>query len=135
MATTKEAAEVKGTTWLAEHVNEVTGSEYDGFGIRVLLRKLAKDGVIERGEGRYSFSGPKDKTVLAVVKFVKSGEAASAKSERLDELKAKRAAAANKGPAAKKAPAAKKTSSSRRRRAAAPVEEEDDEDEVDLDEI
>lgn len=128
----KEApAEVKGTSWLAEHVNAETGSSYDGYGIRILLRSLTKEGVIERGEGRYSFAGPRDKTVLAVVKAVKSGAADNAKKERLDALKAKKAPKAEETEEVK--PAAKRTRT-RKAAAAKPAPEVEEED-LDIDEI
>lgn len=107
--------EVLGTTWLADHVNEATGSEYDGYAIRILLRQLVKDEVIERGDGRYSFSGPKDKTVVAVVKAVKDGSAEKAKAERLAKLKADKAAKTDEAP--------KPTGRSRRAKAAEADEE------------
>lgn len=131
-AAEKEAPEVRGTTWLAEHVNSETGSNFDGYAIRILLRKLTKDGVIERGEGRYNFGGPRDKTVLAVVKAVKSGEADKAKSERLEGLKAKKAAAA---PAKKAAPATKPARTRTRKAAAKPEPEATDDEELDIDDI
>ena len=109
-----------GTQWLLEHVNEKCGTDYSQFQMRDILRKLTKKGVIEPKEkgARYDFSGEKDKTVKAVVKYVSSGDAAKDRQKELDELKEKRE---------KKAPA-KKT------KAAKPAEEDlDDEDLDDLD--
>ena len=113
-----------GTKELAAHVNAETGASYDAYNLRILLRKLTKDGVLERveseGRSRYSFTGPKDPQVKAIVEAVKSGAAEKAKQERLDKLKADRAAtkAANPKPAkAKKAKAVE---------AEAEAEEEDD---------
>ena len=109
-----------GTQWLLEHVNEKCGTDYSQFQMRDILRKLTKKGVIEAKEkgARYDFSGEKDKTVKAVVKYVSSGDAAKDRQKELDELKEKRE---------KKAPA-KKT------KAAKPAEEDlDDEDLDDLD--
>lgn len=81
------------SNWLAEHVNKVTGAEYDARSIRMLLRKLAKDGKLQRevgvDRGRYSFSGPNDPIAKAVVTMVKSGEAAEMKKAAIDEMKAK----------------------------------------------
>lgn len=132
-AETTEKAEAKGTNWLAEHVNAETGSSYDGYGIRILLRSLTKEGVIERGEGRYNFAGPRDKTVLAVVKAVKSGAADKAKAERLESLKAKKTAAKPAVEEETPAPAAKRTRT-RKAAAAKPAVEEDDTD-LDIDDI
>ena len=106
-----------GTQWLLEHVNEKCGTDYSQFQIRDILRKLTKKGVIEPKEkgARYDFSGEKDKTVKAVVKYVSSGDAAKDRQKELDELKEKRE---------KKAPA-KKT------KAAKPAEEDLDHEDLD----
>jgi hypothetical protein len=109
-----------GSPWLAAHVTEVTGDNYDSRAIRMLLRKLAKDGTLERtvGEdrGRYEFSGPKDPIVLAIVKMVKDGTAKALKQEGLQAVKD---AAAKKRADAKAAKAAE-----------AEGDDEDDMDEV-----
>jgi hypothetical protein len=107
-----------GSPWLAAHITEKTGETYDARGIRMLLRKLAKDGVHNRvvGEdrGRYSFSGPEDPTVKAVLAMVKSGAAKELKQAGLQAVKDKAAA--------KKAEKAKAK--------AAEVSEDEDDDEV-----
>lgn len=109
-----------GSKELAEHVNAECGTSYDAYNLRILLRKLTKEGVLQRDETaarqRYSFTGPEDPQVVAIVEAVKSGAAEKAKTERLEELKEKRAA---KKPAAKKTPA-------RKAKAEPVVEEEDD---------
>lgn len=96
-----------GTKELADHVNAEAGTSYDAYALRILLRKLTKDGVIEReesnGRSRYSFTGPKDPQVKAIVKAVKEGAAEKAKSERLEGLKEKRKAAPKTKAASKKA--------------------------------
>lgn len=85
-----------GTAQLAEHVGKATGKTYDGKAIRVLLRKMAKDGVIARTVGedraRYSFTGPDDPQVAAIVTAIKSGAAEKAKAESLEAAKASKAA-------------------------------------------
>jgi hypothetical protein len=85
-----------GSPELAAHVTEVTGENYDARAIRMLLRKMAKDGKLDRVVGedkaRYEFTGPKDPTVLAVVKMVKSGEAKELKQAGLQAVKDKAAA-------------------------------------------
>lgn len=91
-----------GSSWLASHITEVTGETFDSRGIRMLLRKLAKDGALEREVGvtreRYEFTGPDDETVKAVVSMVKSGAAKELKQAGLQKVKdaaaAKKAAAA-----------------------------------------
>lgn len=104
-ATTKAAPKTSaiehGSPWLAAYVTEQTGEKLDSRSARMLLRKLAKDGKIEREVGvtreRYSFTGPNDPTVKAVLAMVKSGEAKAMKQAGLDKVKeqaaAKRAAA------------------------------------------
>lgn len=90
-----------GTQWLAEHVNKILGTDHKAYDLRVLLRKMAKKGELEREVGsdrsRYDFSGPKDATVLAVLKKLKSGELEKDRKEKLDELKKRRAASKKKG--------------------------------------
>lgn len=94
----KAAAETKGTAWLVDHVNEQLGTEHPATAIRVVLRRLAKDGKLDREVGetrtRYEFSGPNDAIVKAVVKAVKSGAVKADRDEKLTALKAKKAAAA-----------------------------------------
>lgn len=119
------SAKAAKTTWgineLTEHTNTQLGTSFDSYNLRIVLRKLAKDGLIERGEGRYSFSGPNDSTVKVILKAIKAGDAEKAKKERLDGLKAKKAAA----------PAAK---GSRRKPAVVEAEDEDEDLLEDLDE-
>jgi hypothetical protein len=91
----KPASDAKGSAWLAAHVTEVTGETHDSRSVRMLLRKLAADGKLEREVGvsrdRYEFTGPNDPTVKAVVQLVKSGEAKAMKTAALDKLKTKAA--------------------------------------------
>jgi antitoxin component of RelBE/YafQ-DinJ toxin-antitoxin module len=91
-----------GSAWLAAHVTEQTGETYDGRAVRMLLRKLAKDGKLPRVVGetrdRYQFTGPQDATVLAVVKMVKDGTAKALRQEGLEKVKTQAAAAKAAGP-------------------------------------
>lgn len=93
-----------GSPWLAAYITEQTGETFDSRSTRMLLRKLAKDGKLEREVGvtreRYQFTGPNDPTVKAVLAMVQSGEAKAMKQAGLDAVKAK---AAEKKAAAKKA--------------------------------
>jgi len=90
----KEKAETNGmgAAWLADHVNETLGTELTPANVRVILRKMAADGDIEREVGtdraRYSFTGENDRTVKAVIKRVRAGEVEEAKKERLSAAKA-----------------------------------------------
>lgn len=69
----KEAAEVKGSAWLRDHVNETLGTTHESTRIRAVLRKLVADGEIEAREGgRYDFSGPRDPIVKAVIAALKA---------------------------------------------------------------
>jgi antitoxin component of RelBE/YafQ-DinJ toxin-antitoxin module len=145
-AAAKKAAAPKKSTqdghnsqWLAEHVSQVTGKDVDSRQLRMILRKLAKEGALAREVGedrtRYSFTGPNDPTVKAVIKAVKEG--ATERKSNVDNLKkareakaAKKAAAEApaksapaksapaKKPATKKAAPAKATKVVRRRRSA-----------------
>lgn len=114
-----------GTKELAAHVSEETGKDYDAYALRILLRKLAKEGVITRddstGRARYSFTGPKDPQVKAIIKAVKAGDAEKAKTERLEGLKEKRKAAPKKSKKAAKV--------------AEPVEDEVEDDDLDVEEL
>src|SRR5690606_17620208 len=88
----------RGTAWLTEYVNEECGTSHSAATIRILLRKLVKEGVLAREVGedrsRYTFAkGANDPIVKAVVKAVKSGAVKEQQKEKLDELKAKKAAA------------------------------------------
>jgi hypothetical protein len=116
-----------GTKELAAHVNAEAGTTYDAYNLRILLRKLTKDGVLERveseGRSRYSFTGPEDPQVVAIVEAVKSGAAEKAKQERLDKLKADRAD--------KKAASPKKSSKKKAVVDAEPEADEEDDFEVD----
>jgi len=117
-----------GSAWLVEHVNQEAGTSYSASALRILLRKLTKDGVLNRdseGRQRYNFpKGANDPQVKAIVKAVKSGAGEKAKQERLDALKAQRAAS--------KAAPAKRASRSRK---AAPEPEVEDDDDLEVDDI
>jgi hypothetical protein len=110
------------SNWLAAYVTEETGVEYDSRAIRMLLRKLAKDGLLAReiGEDRSRYDFPKganDPIVKQVIKLVNTGEAKAVQQAGLAEAKASKAtkAAAPAKAAAKTAPPAKATTARRRR--------------------
>jgi hypothetical protein len=85
-----------GTQWLVNHVNEACGTSYKPYDLRVLLRKMAKNNELDREVGsdrsRYSFTGPDDAVVKAVVKNVQSGAVENEKKAALDKLKERTAA-------------------------------------------
>jgi hypothetical protein len=124
-----------GTQWLVDHVNEECGTAYKAYDLRVLLRKMAKSGELDREVGadrsRYSFGGPNDKLVKAVVKKVGAGAVEAEKKASLDKLKdrtaAKAEAAGNVTPIKKRGRPAKAKP--------AQVDEEEDFDDDDVEEL
>ena len=116
--------ETKGVAWLAEQIEAKLGQTVEQTKLRVILRKLVNDGDIERGDGRWSFTGLKDPAVVAVFTAVKEGAAAD---------KPAKAPAAKKGAEAK--PASAKRSSRSRRAKAEPEPEVEDEDVLEDDEL
>ena len=116
-----------GSAWLVDHVNTEAGTSYNASTLRILLRRLTKEGVLDRdsegGRQRYNFpKGANDPQVKAIVKAVKAGRVEKAKEERLEDLKTKRTSKAKAAPAKK----------SRTKKAAAEVE---DDDELEVDDI
>lgn len=96
-----QEAPAKGTPWLVEQINErIDGADVSPFEVRTVLRKLAKDGEVERPEEgtRYSFTGLKDPAVVAVFKAIK---------DKLSKVDAEPAPKPAKKAPAKKAPARK----------------------------
>jgi hypothetical protein len=113
---TKAAAPAKAesggeynTAWLAEHVSEVTGTDVDSRSLRMLLRKMAAEGELERVVGedrqRYTFRGPNDPTVKTIVRKIKGGELTVARRAGLEAVKEKAAPPAKKAAPRKAAPA------------------------------
>lgn len=99
--------------------------------LRTLLRKMARDGRLSReitpgNRTRYSWSGPDDPEVRAILKALKGGELEQGKAEALAKLKEQKAAKqAAKAKAEKKAGKAK---------AKVEVVEDDDDEDLDDDE-
>ena len=99
---------------LVEIVNEKTGKSLTAADARVHLRKLAKDGEIEKREGRWSFEGKNDPAIKGVVARVKAGKPARKGKpmegeedyEEAEEKPASKKAPRKKAPA-KKAPSKK----------------------------
>jgi hypothetical protein len=93
---TERESNLLGAAWLAGHINEELGTSYTAANIRVILRRMAADGDMEREVGtdraRYSFTGEKDPVVRQVLKRVRSGEVTAAKAEALDAATAPRKA-------------------------------------------
>lgn len=123
-----------GARHLSEHLTKITGKTVTPRDLRVLLRKMARSGQLERevsqgNRTRYDWpKGLEDPEVKRIVKAVKSGEIEKGKKEALDALKAKKAASDATKAKSKKGDKTKTKSK-------APVEEEfEDEDFEDEDE-
>lgn len=65
-----------GTQWLVELVNERLDTDYDDKAVRIFLRKMVANEILEPFEGRYSFKGPNDRLVSRIIKFIGSQEKA-----------------------------------------------------------
>lgn len=89
----KAPSNEKGTTFLIETIEAKTGVAVAGPKLRALLRQLHKEGVIEKGEGRWTFTGVSDPNVKAVLKAVKEGRLE--RQAREGVAKAKKAKAKN----------------------------------------
>lgn len=125
-AKAKKAAKPKapkiefGAREASEYISGETGKNYDPRQLRVLLRKMAKDGTISRdpetdARSRYSWSGPDDAEIQVILAAVKDGEIEKASKASLDALKESKA-------------------KNKKVKAKAKVEDDDDEELEDLDE-
>ena len=131
-------AEVLGTQWLTDHVNEKCGTSYTPFQIRALLRKLGDRGVINRKQKgqRYAFKNERDSNVKAIVKYVSSGEAEADRKKELEAIQKKKDTPKTKATNPKKEEAAAEEATPKKKAAPAkkkkPVaaEPEDDIDEL-----
>jgi len=82
-----------GAKELAAHIADLTGDEVNARSLRTLLRKMARDGRINRevsqdNRTRYSWDGPNDPEVKKIIKAYQKGELAAEKKAALDKLKA-----------------------------------------------
>lgn len=90
-APAKAEKEVLGTAWLKEHVNDTLGTSHESTKLRIILRKLIKDGTIESPkDGRYVFTGPRDPNVKAIIAALRE-EAKAGPTKRGRKPKAKAA--------------------------------------------
>lgn len=88
-AAAKAEADTLGTAWLKEHVNDTLGADHESTKLRIVLRKLIKDGTIDSPkDGRYVFTGPRDPNVKAVVAALRE-EAKSGPAKRGRKAKSK----------------------------------------------
>jgi hypothetical protein len=130
-----------GVADLAKLLTKKTGKEITPRSLRVLLRKMARDGsnridreIVAGNRARYDWSGPDDPEVKRIIKAVTAGELEEGKKEALEKLKAQKAAKqAAKKAEAEKAEGKKGKGAKAAAKKAAPVEDDDDE-EFEIDE-
>lgn len=123
-----------GVSDIVALIKEKLGRDTTTRELRTLLRKMARDGRLNReivagNRARWEWSGPKDPEVKAIVAAFKAGELDADKKEKLDALKARKA----EQKAAAAAAAAKAEKKSGKAAKAAPVEVEDDDEELEDD--
>jgi hypothetical protein len=122
---------VFGASDLAALLTKKTGKTITARDLRTLLRKMARDGRLDReitagNRSRYSWSGPKDPEVVAIIKAVTSGELEQGKKEALAKLKEQKAA--------RQAEKAKAAAKAGKKKTKVEVVEDDDDEEEDDDE-
>lgn len=96
---TKPVAEdetIFGVADVAAIIKVETGKEVKTRDLRVLLRKMARDGRLNReivagNRARWEFTGPDDPDVEKIVEAYQAGELDADKKEKLDALKARKA--------------------------------------------
>lgn len=119
-----------GAADLAKLLSKKTGKTVSPRDLRTQLRRMARRGELDReivagNKARWSWSGPEDPEVKAIIKAVMSGEMEEAKKEQLAKLK--------EGKAAKDAKS-KKDGAKKAKKSKAVVEDDDDEEEDEDDE-
>lgn len=85
-----------GVKDLCDLVKEKTGNDVSTREMRTLLRKMARDGRIDReiiagNRARYDWAGPEDPEVVAALAAFESGELEADKQEKLAALKERKA--------------------------------------------
>lgn len=115
-----------GASDLAKLLTEKGGKKISARDLRTLLRKMARDGRIDReitpgNRTRYDWSGPNDPEVKKIIAAVTKGELEEGKREALNKLKEQKAAKQ----------AAKAKAEKKKAKAAPVVEDDDDEDDDD----
>ena len=86
-----------GVTQVAEIIQTKTGKVVKNRDLRTLLRKMANDGRLDReiipgNRTPWTFDGPEDPQVEAIVEAYENGELEADKKAKLDALKEKKAA-------------------------------------------
>lgn len=92
-----ETETVFGVSDIAELIKVETGDEVKTRDLRTLLRKMARDGRLDReivpgNRERWTWTGPEDPEVAKIITAYTDGELEADKKEKLDALKAKKAA-------------------------------------------
>ena len=92
-----EEEEIFGVAGVAELIRVRTGKVVKTRDLRILLRKLARDGRLDRvivagNRARWEFDGPDDPRVAVILEAYDNGELEADKKEKLDALKARKAA-------------------------------------------
>lgn len=129
-----------GIRQLCDYIKSKTGKEYQPREMRTLLRKMAREDtaritreVTADNRSRYSWSGPADAEVKAVLAAVKGGEIEAGKKEALDKLKADKAARDAAKAELVDTATTVATKAKKKKAAAPPVDEDDDDDDIELD--
>lgn len=91
-----EEETVFGVSDIAALIKVETGKEVKTRDLRTLLRKMARDGRLDReiipgNRERWTWSGPEDAEVEAILEAYRAGELEADKKEKLDALKQRKA--------------------------------------------
>lgn len=94
--TPESTEEVFGVAQVAELIKDRTGNTVKTRDLRILLRKLARDGRLNReivagNRARWEFAGADDPAVSVIIEAFENGELDADKKEKLDALKARKA--------------------------------------------
>lgn len=86
-----------GVSDVADLINIRTGKTVKTRDLRTLLRKMARDGRLEReiiagNRARWEFDGPEDPSVEKIIEAYEAGELDADKAEKLQALKDRKAA-------------------------------------------
>lgn len=128
-----------GVKSICKLIGEKTGTEPSTRELRILIRRLARDEknqrvvreIVAGNRTPYSWTGPEDLEVKAIVKAWMAGEQLLEKADKLAALKERgEAAKTAKVATAKKAPATAK--STKTKKAAKPVVVEEDDEDLDF---
>jgi hypothetical protein len=88
--------EIFGVAGVAELIKVRTGKTVKTRDLRILLRKLARDGRLDRKivagtRARWEFDGPEDPRVAVILEAYDNGELEADKKAKLDALKQRKA--------------------------------------------